>query len=119
MKNLTAFALLTSLVISAHTAMAQDEATVGQPRFPKWISEKGYWVIESNIKTPKSSIVRFYTNDRHLIYTEKVEGVKLNVKKKKTLMNLKNVLEKVVYAWEKNGEVNGAGELVTVWGRKK
>jgi len=119
MKNLKAFALLAALVISAHITMAQDDATNGQPRSPKWISEKGYWVIESNIKTPKSSIVRFYTNDQHLIYTETVEGVVLNVKKKKTLMNLKNVLEKVVFAWEKNGELKDIGELVAVLGKKK
>ncbi len=118
MKNLKAFVLLAAFVISAHIATAQGEATPGQPRSPKWISEKGYWVIESNIKTPKSSIVRFYTNDHHLIYTEKVEGVVLKVKKKKTLMNLKNVLEKVVYAWEKNGEVKDTGELLAVLGKK-
>ena len=99
--------------------MAQDDANFGQPQPPKWVSEKGYWVIESNIKTPKSSIVRFYTNDHNLVYTEKVEGVKVNVQKKKTLMNLKSVLEKVVYTWEKNGEVKDTGELVAVLGNKK
>ncbi|WP_410971329.1 hypothetical protein, partial [Salmonella sp. SAL04269] len=33
---------------------------------PKWVSEKGYWIIESNIKTPETSIVYFYTNDNTL-----------------------------------------------------
>ncbi|HEV7780572.1 MAG TPA: hypothetical protein VGO58_04860 [Chitinophagaceae bacterium] len=67
-----------------------------------WVSEKGYWVIETNVKTPLQHIVRFYTNEDVLVYTEKVEGIRLNPDKRKVKMKLKEVLETSVVAWEKS-----------------
>jgi hypothetical protein len=71
-----------------------------QPGLPKWLSEKGYWIIESNIKTPQNSIVYFYTNENELMYKEKIEGIKINLKKRKVLLNLKKVLEQSIISWE-------------------
>ena len=101
-------------VFIANIAMAQDVVTYGEQRPVQWVSEKGFWNIETNIKTPKTSTVRFYDNNRHLVYTEKVEGVVLNIKKKKTLLHLKTILDKVVDDWEKNGVVKDQGKLVAV-----
>lgn len=42
-----------------------------------------YWVIESNLKTPKKSIVYFYTAGHVLMYKENVDGRKLNAGNKK------------------------------------
>ncbi len=66
------------------------------------VSERGYWVVESNVKTPKSSMVYFYKNENTLVYKEKIEGVKLKLKKDATRMKLKKVLETAVWAWESN-----------------
>ena len=79
-------------------ASAQDEV-VNYPQ-PKWVSDRGYWTIESNIKTPENSVIYFYTNDNVLVYREKITGVKIDLKKRKVLMNLKRVLEQSVTAWE-------------------
>ncbi|MGE5105912.1 MAG: hypothetical protein ACM3H8_00070, partial [Sphingobacteriales bacterium] len=51
-------------------------------------------------KTPDKSVVYFYTNDNVLVYKEKMNGVVLNLKKRKTKMQLKQVLEQSVYAYE-------------------
>ena len=112
MKNIKRIVLSFSLIVLTSITMGQKEATDAKLRSPKWVSEKGYWVIEGNIHTPKSSIVRFYANNRQLIYTEKVEGVILNVKKRRTLMKLKRALDKIMAGWEKDGIVIGQGELL-------
>ena len=85
------FLLLTLL------ASAQSPA----PGSPRWASEKGYWIVESNIKTPMQSTVYFYNNDGVLVYKEKVEGVRLRMQQKKTLIRLTSVLEQSISAWEK------------------
>lgn len=82
-------------------AQAEDENPVNSYPTPKWVSEKGYWVIESNLKTPDQSIVYFYTNDDVLVYKEKINGLVLNLNKRKIKMSLKQVLEQSVYAYEK------------------
>lgn len=67
---------------------------------PKWVSEKGYWVIKSNKKTPKESIIYFYNNEHNLVYQEEIKDRKLKLRKK-TLMKLKTALEEAVASYEK------------------
>jgi hypothetical protein len=81
-------------------SFAQEEEQV-VPTKSKWVSDKGYWVIESNKSNPKSAVIHFYNNDNTEIYSEQVEGVKLNVAKRKTLKLLKTALEASLLAWEK------------------
>ncbi|WP_276502434.1 hypothetical protein [Terrimonas pollutisoli] len=35
----------------------------GKPKFPAWVSEIGYWVVETNINSPKNHVISFYTNE--------------------------------------------------------
>ena len=99
-KNLNKLIMLLVFTSFALAATAQETKT--SDPLPKWISKHGYWVIESNKATPKSSTIFFYTNNNVLVYTEKVEGVKLNVKRNKTLMKLKEVLDEYLIAWKQN-----------------
>lgn len=71
-----------------------------KPEVPKWHSEKGYWVVESNIHTPMDHIIRFYNNDNVLLYKEAVSGIKLDPSKRKTKMKLKKILESSVDTWQ-------------------
>ena len=57
----------------------------------KWISDKGFWVVESNVNTPQQSTIYFYNNSKVRVYKEVVSGKELNLKKRKTLMSLKKV----------------------------
>ena len=69
-------------------------------RVPKWLSNNGYWVVESNVKTPKESTIYFYSNDKTMVYKETIEGVKLHLNRTKTLMRLKGVLDQSITAWQ-------------------
>jgi len=116
MKKLKKIVLLAVFVICANIVIAQDEDAYIKPVPPKWAVKNGFWVIETNTHTPESSIVRFYTNDQELIYTARVDGIVLNVKKRKTLVKLKRALDKVIREWEKNGTIKEQGELLAVFG---
>ncbi len=61
-----------------------------------------YWVIEGNVKTPKKSIVYFYTASHVLMYKENVEGRELKVNKRKTVKQLNAALNDVLVAWQKD-----------------
>jgi hypothetical protein len=84
------------LLLSALPAMAQNEV---RP-VPSWVSDRGYWVVESNVHGSGGSIVYFYNNDNQLVYKERTEGP-LDVNRKKTKLRLTKVLEQSVTAWEK------------------
>src|SRR5687767_5399597 len=70
---------------------------------PKWMSGKGYWVIQSNLHTPKESIIYFYTNRHQLVYKETIAGKRINVERAKTRKHLEAVLDQAVTAWQKEG----------------
>jgi hypothetical protein len=67
---------------------------------PRWVSDKGYWVVENNIHDPFNHIIRFYNNDDVMVYKETLSGVRLNTNKVKVKMKLKKVLETSALAWE-------------------
>jgi len=98
MNKLFKSALFTLLLLSAGLVLfAQDEnAPNTSPTTPSWVSEKGYWVVESNIHQPKQARIYFYTSNNVLVYKETIEGVKLRLNKYATKMKLKQVLEKVI-----------------------
>jgi len=64
-------------------------------------SPTGFWVVESNLSTPRNHVVRFYTSNKILVYTEILNGVKLKLKKKKIRAKLIEVLETSIMAWQK------------------
>lgn len=91
---ITAGLFVAIFTLSYFVAPAQEQEHSG----PRWVSQKGYWVVEGNVKTPMTNTIRFYDNNDELIYTEKLEGVKLNVGKRKVRMKLKQVLESAILA---------------------
>lgn len=108
-KLLLSFFVLATVSVSC---FAQKE------KHSKWVSDKGYWMIESNIKTPKSSIIYFFNNDNVMIYQEKVQGMRIKTKKQRTLTRLRAALEQAVVAWEK-GIKPGENDLLVTTAFKK
>lgn len=96
MKYLTVTALV--LVLSISLANAQETTT--QRCIPAWVSEKGYWVVESNIKTPRQHIIFFYNQHNVLVYQETLKDVKLNLNRKKVKVKLSKALDEAVVVWE-------------------
>jgi len=87
------------LLLAVFTVFAQTEAKAHPT--PKWVSENGYWVIETNTHTPKLNTIYFYNTNNELVYKEKVDGVVINLKKRRVKMNLKKVLDQSVIAYNK------------------
>ena len=66
-----------------------------------WVCEKGYWVTESNKAAPKVLTVRFYTNEGLMVYSETINGKRLNTNRRRTKIYLKQALDKVMIAYQK------------------
>lgn len=105
MKLLFSRFLVTCLILGMSVGVqAQNEEE--KPLVPKWISDQGYWVVESNTKTPKEATVFFYNNDHVLVYKEEIRNQKLKLNKKKTLLRLKSVLEEAVISYASGNWTN-------------
>jgi len=101
------------LMGAGFTATAQEEESVAALKTtPRWVSSKGYWMVESNIREPRHSCVYFYTNDDILVHKETIDGVKLSVSKTRTKMKLKKALEIVVDAWAAGHPYDTTGNAV-------
>jgi len=103
--SLIVFVLLFS---SNRTLAAGADSTL-----PRWLSDKGYWMIESKIQSPDTSLVHFFTNDGILVYQERIEGERLNLRKLRIRMQLKRVLEASLVAY-KNREAIQPGMLTAL-----
>jgi hypothetical protein len=104
-----AIVLTLSVFFTATGVFAQHEpGAAGFYRTPQWVSDKGYWVIESHKNNPSSNILYFYNNEKVLVYKEKTEGVVINIHKRSIKMRLKKVLDQSVLAYEqrKHGAEN-------------
>ena len=47
------------LILSTSVAQSEVPETTTYPT-PKWVSEKGFWVVETNTHTPGRNIIYFY-----------------------------------------------------------
>jgi hypothetical protein len=99
-KRLQALAVILLLCSAGLTATAQDETAAPVHRnTPRWVSSKGYWIVESNVREPLHACIYFYNNDNKLVHRETVDGKSLSVNKTRTKMKLKKALDIVVDAW--------------------
>lgn len=71
------------LACSIHAGIAQDSLK----------NAKGNWVVESNIRTPKDQLVKFYNSRLELIYQERISGKKLKIEKEKVRKVLDQTLQ--------------------------
>ena len=85
-------------VVLIAISMQQMAAQEAQSALPKWVSEKGYWVVRSNINDRYNHSIWFYNNDNILVHRETVTGTRLNPNKRKVRMRLKRILESAVIA---------------------
>ncbi|MFT3823946.1 MAG: hypothetical protein QM731_08495 [Chitinophagaceae bacterium] len=90
-KKFFAGILLTGLLLLSAQGKTQ--------KIPPYIPDNGFWVIVTNIKVKKEATVQYYNDDKELIYEEKIVGRRLNLKRKKTLLCLKKVLDHALSAF--------------------
>lgn len=96
MKTHRNFLLVIAFFMTAIASTAQER----KHKTPEWLSDKGSWMVESNVHTPRHHIIHFYNKDGIEVYKEEINGVRLNLKRSKTKMHLKQVLESSVLVWE-------------------
>ena len=91
--------MIATLILGlASSAVAQQDV----PPTPGWVSEMGYWVVESH---KDSSIVYYYNNDQQLVYKEGLAG-SLDASKRRTKLRLTRTLEQMVAAFSRqNGPI--------------
>lgn len=94
------------------SVFAQTEEDQTKTPVPKWVSDNGYWVVETNVKTPKINTIYFYNNDNVMLYKEKVEGVVIKLKKRSVKMNLKKVLDQSITAYNEKQKASEDQMLV-------
>lgn len=73
---------------------------------------EGYWVIESNIVTKDFTWIRFYTEEGRLLYEEKIEGVSLDISRKKNVRMLNRTLKMLQHHTLVAGQIKGYANLV-------
>ena len=91
-----AYIRVTAILIfhfAAIFASAQQNSSEWKEVAVPWVPDSGYWVVVSNIHTPKFAVVHFYTNDNIEIHMEQIDGIRLNCKRKKVKLILDKVLE--------------------------
>ena len=88
--------LLICLYVLPFTVSAQHSS-----KMPKWLSNKGFWILETQRSTPKNSIVYFYNNEQVLINKETINNKRINVARKKVRKQLEAVLEQALASWQK------------------
>jgi hypothetical protein len=105
-------ALCIPLVFLFHPVkgLAREQTTRDRP-VPNWVSDKGFWQVETNIHSPWNSTICFFNNDGVQVYKEKIQGMPLDLQKKKTLRRLKKILDQAVTAWE-SGHGGQTGNLL-------
>ena len=79
-------------LVSCYT-LAQEAP---QNKVPRWVSDKGYWVVETNVHSQFDHIIRFYNNDNEMIHQETLTGKRLNTKRVRVKIQLKKALEAAV-----------------------
>ena len=119
MKAVVNFLICTSTWIVAASGVFAQEQITGKNQTPKWVSNKGSWQIESNIHSPENSIVYFYNNEKVLVYKERIQGIKLDLNKKRIKMRLKKALETALSAWDNNHELQTDQQIVSVLFRRQ
>jgi hypothetical protein len=93
---------LVAIIFFCSSATAQDRKPVSEP----------YWVVESNVKTPRHSVVHFYNSDNVLMYKETIDGKRVNINRPKTRRRLNDALKQVTLVWQKDNQMRAVKFLV-------
>jgi len=106
------FKSLTVIIVACFSFVFINAQTVRTKPVP-WVSEKGYWMLESDLHTPLKHIIRFYNNDNILVHTENLVGVKLNINKRNVKIKLKKALEETLILCEQHKRPDDIRNYIT------
>ena len=87
-----------TLLLAGAAALLLTLNVNAQARRPD-LPQAGFWVVETAPKAKTGSLVKFYNDDKQLIYEERLGGKCLDVRKEKTVAFLNHALDKVMINW--------------------
>ncbi|MEO5594919.1 MAG: hypothetical protein ABIR15_03185 [Chitinophagaceae bacterium] len=102
-KNIITYLATAILVFASFSSYSQDHDRSA----PAWVSDKGYWVVETNIHQPLQYTIRFYNNENTIIGTKDISGKKMNMKRRRVKMQLKSMLEFSLAEWAVQNPATG------------
>ncbi|MEX8547699.1 MAG: hypothetical protein V5804_08865 [Mucilaginibacter sp.] len=73
---------------------------------------KGWWTVESNVKSPKKQLVKFYNSDSQLLYEEIYNQKILNYSRKRIRRMLDSALAAVLKAKTNIGEAANLANVI-------
>jgi hypothetical protein len=114
MKAFLKHLICTSVWIIAVSGLSAQEQIARKNKTPGWISNKGFWQIESNIHSPDTCIVYFYNTENVLVYREHLKGIKLDLRKARVKMRLKKALETRLKVWNNNPVLQHDQQVVSL-----
>ena len=117
LNNLKNYFLAVVFICVSGAASAQEETVSG--RTPRFVSEKGYWVIKSNVKQPNEAVVYFYNLHHELVYEEEVKNARLNINRRRVKIRLKKALEQAIEVHERDGSTSKDDKILASVFRKK
>ena len=90
------FKLKNTLIIASLMILScVGTALPSEAAIPYTTPDTGYWVVESNQLTRDYTVIRFYDSQHRLLYEENLEGVYLNIKKRRHVKMLNKTLSLV------------------------
>jgi hypothetical protein len=95
MKKIILFLHIASIIFLNSAASAQKLMPSPEP----------CWIIESNVRTPKQSIVYFYSTNHVMMYKEIIEGNRLNINRPRIRKVLNATLKEVTLAWKQKRQI--------------
>ena len=97
---LTAMLFTCGLLLSAREPSHHSTHSDPGVALPAWISDQGYWVLETHRHQRRQSQVHFYDNNNRLIASTTIVNRRLNTHRRKVKMELKCMLEASILAWK-------------------
>jgi len=100
-----------TLLLAGAAALLLTLNANAQARRPD-LPQAGFWVVETNPKAKTGSVVKFYDDDKRLIYEEHLDGKCLDVRRVNTVAFLNRALDKAMLNWLVTKQVKTDGTWV-------
>lgn len=83
--------VLAVIMLIGTLSVPQTVSANGEP-----LANQGSWQVVTNKNQKRISVVQFYNHKKELIYEERLEGVKLNLRDRHIIILLNDLLLKIV-----------------------
>ncbi|AUD04288.1 hypothetical protein [Spirosoma pollinicola] len=103
---------LFQLGLAALLCYAAPLASQAQTKHESPVARDGFWVVETPPKGD-SCVVRFYTNDKKLIYQETINRC-LNIARRQTRRQLNTALDQAMFVWQATHQIPTDRQWVAV-----